>query len=271
MSAALMLRALRDTRWLVLVLAAVLIAFQFLFIFVMGRLSGQLLEFWQRLPLVSQLLRALVGIDPGREVTFASFVAIGLLHPFLLAVLWIYLVVTCSRDTVGEIDRGTADLLLSLPVSRSALYTSVSVVWLGSVVALLAATWVGIWAASRVFHTPEPVRAWEYWRPLVALLCLSVAIGCATMCVSSFTSRRAHALAIIIAGLLFSFLMNFLAAFVPVLEPLCVAGILYYYRPVDIVRQAQLPVRDLVVLLGAAVAAWGVGWWQFVRRDIPAA
>lgn len=271
MSRAMTLRALRDTRTLLLLLIGVLISFEILFVFVIGRLSEQLLQFWQQMPIVSQLLRALVGIDPGRDVSFSVLLAINFVHPFLLAVLWIFLVTVCSRDIVGEIDRGTADVLLTLPTSRSAIYVSVSGVWFAAIVALVAAAWLGLWMAGQLIETPEPVRAWQYWRPLFCLLWLSVAIGCATMCVSSFTSRRGHAIAVVLGALLFSFLLNFLAAFVPVFEPICIAGVLYYYRPVDVVREARLPIGDLAVLIGSAALLWSVGLWRFTHRDIPAA
>jgi ABC-type transport system involved in multi-copper enzyme maturation permease subunit len=264
-------RAFRDTRALLLALTLVVLGFEVLFVFVIGELSGQLIAFWKQMPFVSKVLRALVGIDPGRDVSFASMVAIGLIHPFLLAVLWTFLLVVCSRDTVGEIDRGTADLLLTLPVSRAAVYTSTTVVWIGAVAVLALATWAGIWIGGRAFDSPEPVDAGRYLRPLISLVALSAAIGCATMCASSFLVRRGYAIAVVLAALLLSFLLNFLAAFVPLLQPLCVLGVLYYYRPVDIVRDNAIPWRDVTVLLSSGAALWTIGLWRFCRRDIPAA
>lgn len=270
MNLAVLRRAVRDTRLLLLALALVVLGFEVLFVFVIGELSEQIIAFWKQMPFISKVLRALVGIDPGRDVSFASMVAIGLIHPFLLAVLWTFLLVVCSRDTVGEIDRGTADLLLTLPVSRAAVYTSTTVVWIGAAAALVLATWVGIWIGGRAFDSPEPVDASRYVRPLVVLLALCTAVGCATMCASSFLVRRGYAIALVLAVLLLSFLLNFLAAFVPLLQPLCVLGVLYYYRPVDIVRDNAIPWRDVAVLAGSAAVLWTIGLWRFCRRDIPA-
>ncbi len=271
MNAAVAIRAMRDTRWLLAALMGALLVFELLIMLVFSRLSGSLIEFWRKLPLVAQMLRALVGIDPGRDVTFASFVAMSLVHPFLLVVLWTFLVITCSRDTVGAMDRGTADLRLALPVTRFSIYTSVSAVWMGSIALLALTVWFGIGLAARMIPTPEPVIWSSYWRPVTALLCFSLAIGCGTMCVSSFASRRAHAIGVVVSALLFSFLLNFVAAFLPALEPLSILGILHYYRPVDIVREAELPMRDLTVLLIGAAVAWLLGLWRYCTRDIPAA
>ena len=84
------------------------------------------------LPFVRTVIQALFGTEIGDELTLQMMQAILWVHPVVLSLVWAHEIVLCTRIPVSEIDRGTIDVLLGLPVSRRTIYVADSVVWLVS-------------------------------------------------------------------------------------------------------------------------------------------
>ncbi|HEY3243030.1 MAG TPA: ABC transporter permease [Phycisphaerae bacterium] len=271
MNAAVVRKSLREAAVLIVILTIAGVGFEIVFVRAMREFASDLTRVWFSRPMIRQLIGALVGADLAESVTPTGLVTVGLAHPLIYALTWTLLLSIGTRVIAGEVDRGTADLLMSLPVSRGSLYTSVSAAWMiASVVASFAPV-VGIWIGQRVFPFWEPIEMSRLWLVAVNLLALDVGVSCVTLFVSTLVSRRGMAVAIALAGLLVSFLINFLVQLWPAVDRIGFLGLLHYYRPLAIVRSGALPWRDLFVLLGVALVAWLAGLWRFRRRDIPAA
>jgi len=105
---------------------------------------------------------------------------------------------------------------------------------------------------------------------LANLFCLYLAVGGVACVVSAASERRGRAVAAVFAVVVASFFLHVLAQFWPRAESFAWLGLLYYYRPVEIVGTGDWPVRDMAVLLGVALLAWGSGGQVFARRDISA-
>ena len=75
-------------------------------------------------------------------------------HPTVLTLVWAHEVVCCTRTPAGEIDRGTIDFLLGLPVSRVKIFAAELLGWLLSGVCILCCGYIGHWLAS-VYHEPD--------------------------------------------------------------------------------------------------------------------
>jgi ABC-type transport system involved in multi-copper enzyme maturation permease subunit len=211
------------------------------------------------------------GFDRLADLTPATLMTIGLAHPLLYALTWTLLLTTCTRVISGEIERGTAELLLTLPTSRAAMYVSVSSVCTLAGAFASAAPPLGIWIGQTLAPPAEPIEMGRLWVPVVNLFALYVAIGGATMFVASLTTRRGKAIAIVLAGLLGSLLLNFLANIWAPAQKFALLGILHYYQPLSGLRTDHWPLTDLVVLLCVGLCGWLAGLYWFSRRDIPAA
>jgi hypothetical protein len=75
---------------------------------------------------------------------------------------------------------------------------------------------------------------------------------------------------VIAALLVGSVAMNFLAAFLPVLDRLHWLNLMSFYEPASIVRDGVWPVLDITVLTGVAVISLVTAAIVWSRRDIPA-
>lgn len=272
MSWAVLLKTLRDAWVLTLLLTLAVVGLEMAVVRALLEISKDLedLRRWIELPLIRELLRIALGADLVGDLTPTTLTTFGLGHPLLYALSWTLLLTLVTGTVAGEVDRGTADLLLTLPVSRAAVYVSTSAVWVLAAALVSSASLLGLWLGERVCPLSQPLQFSHIWPLTVNLLSLNLAVAGVAALVSSLLSRRAVAVGIVLAGLLASDLVNFLSQFWTAVRPYAFLGFLHYYRPLPVVRSGELPVRDIVVLLAIGAVAWTIGLWHFRRRDIPA-
>ncbi|HPM24264.1 MAG TPA: ABC transporter permease subunit [Phycisphaerae bacterium] len=273
MSRAVVLKTLRDALPLVVVLTFATVGLEMAIVRMLREIGGDVeqLRRWLELPLIRDLLRIAMGADILGDLTPTTMATFGLGHPLLYAFAWTLLLTIGSGVIAGEIDRGTADLLLTLPVSRAQIYVSTSVAWVVAAVLVSFAPMLGLWLGERLCPLHEPLALRRLWPLAVNFLALNLSVGAVTMLVSSLVSRRGTAVGILLAGLLASDLMNFLSQFWESVRPFSFLGFLHYYRLLPVVRSGEFPAGDIAVLLAIGLGAWSAGLWHFGRRDIPAA
>lgn len=213
------------------------------------------------------LLSALLGTTISGDAGAQLVQTVPWVHPLVLLIVFAHEITICTRLPAGEIDRGTIDLLLGLPVSRGQVYASHALVWGVSGAVLLVLGLGGNWLGTRLAHAamPSPDRlaitlanAWG----------LYLAIGCFTLLAASVGERRGRVVGIVLAVVVASFLINFLAEFWTPAKQLNAFSVLSYYRPFFIMQEARWPVRDLTVLVAASAVFFGAGGLVFHRRDI---
>jgi ABC-2 type transport system permease protein len=273
MSTAVVRKTLRDTALLLVLLTAGIVVFNILAARMLVEAATELplLRMWLDRPLVQLLVRMALGADMAGELTSTTLSTFALGHPLYYALAWTLLLTLATGAIAGEIGRGTADLLLTLPVSRVAVYVSVSVVLALAAVLVSGTPLLGLWLGQHVWSLAEPLDFHRLWPIPFNLLALNLCVAGVTLMVSSLVSRRGSAVGIVLAGILVSDLVNLLAQFWDTIRRISFLGFLHYYRPLVIARSGQLPLDDVAVLLSVAVCAWTMGLWRFVRRDIPAA
>ncbi len=268
MNRAVILKTFRDHRLMFALMFAAAVILPVLVIVAFSSTPMELMSQWMRLSLVRNLMRMLLGADLTDMLNRTSFAAFAFVHPGMLSLVWAFLIVITTAALVGEVDRGTADVLLSLPVSRWGLYVSVSVVVFGCGLLLAAAPWLGAFITERAKDWDQPLDLKRLLLVLVNNLAAIWAVAGVAMAVSASTSRRGVAVGILFGWLLVSFVLNFLGAVWEPAERLAFLGLLYYFRPLIVVRDASLDAGNIGVLAGLGVMAWTVGGFVFARRDI---
>ncbi len=264
-------KTVRESWFMLAVLVVAVMLFEILFVLAVSSFSKELIEMWSKFHFLRGLVQALAGADLTADVNATSFMSIGFAHPFLYAVTWAFLLTTCTRVIVGEIDRGTSDLLLTLPISRASHYISVSAVWIAMGIPICVAVWVGILIGPMFLPRPEPIDMRVLWLPVANLFALYVAIGCMTMMLSSFMTRRGPAVGLTLGLLLAGFVHNFICTLTPEMKSWGFLSLLSFYRPLESIRAHALPWGDVGVLMAFAAVSWGVGLVKFQSRDLPAA
>ena len=257
---------------LTIVLASVgLIAFVILFVWAMLNMGQELMEFVSKLGFVKKIMEMSLGLSLEGEVSINMLFAVCFTHGVVLMTVWGVMIATVTRVTVGEVERGTADMLLTLPVSRAQVFVSTTAVWISIAALLSLCPIVGIWIAVQIFQPEEIVELSRYIAPTCNFFCLNVAIAAMSSLVGSIYDRRGLAVGTIVAIALVSVVLNFLEPFIDALESVMFLSFLNYFRPVDVVREGTFPVTQCLYLLAFAFSCWLAGMFIFRRKDIPTA
>ena len=251
-----------------LVFGVAMLAICALLAFALPRFQQQIFSRLSSMPFLQDVRSAMLGTDVGNangpEVPFG----IGWSHPVLLAILWAHAIICCTRVPAGEVDKGTIDVLLGLPVSRWQVYVSETAAWLGSGVIVFALALGGSLIGMQ-FAPPE-LRP-ELWRLLIVIVNLFVlyaAVGGFAWLMSSLSDRRGRAVTAVLIVVVASFFLNYLALLWPAAQRVQFLSILNYYRPIFPLRDGAWPVADLAKLGCLAAALWAAGGVVFSRRDL---
>lgn len=220
-------------------------------------------------PGVMQMRNALLGVDTAgmMEVSPIAF-SMVMVHPLMLILLFAQAILVCTRMPAGEIERGTVDVLLALPVSRWKLFRSECAAWLVSACVVLGSVMLGSYIGSQFLR--------EDWRPDYSRLAMVLtnlslvygAVGCVALAAASGVDRRIRAVMAVIMVTVGSLLINFLE---PLWEPakhVAFLSMLNYYRPFEILSKGEWPVRNLLILGSVCAVLWVTAGVIFARRDV---
>jgi len=245
-----------------------LFAVEALLTYIMPQIMKDKAGMLDQIPMLKSIIAGLLGTELGDEITARTMQAFLWVHPIVLAIVWAHEIAFCTRFPAGEIDRGTIDVLLGLPVSRRAVYYCESSVWLASGLFVLVMGLVGHLIAAP--SMPDDMRPQLVQATLVMLnlFCVYIAIGGIAFFVSSLSNRRGQAMAIVFAIVIVSFLLNFVAQFWQSAQHIAFLSLLNYYQPAEILRSGHFPFQDAAVLLSVGFAAWLLGGEVFARRSI---
>jgi ABC-type transport system involved in multi-copper enzyme maturation permease subunit len=268
MNRGLLVRALRESWPATLVLGLVLAAVEAALGYILPKFGSQISQEWLQLDFARGIMKAMLGSQLAARLGPEMFQSMAWVHPIPLALTWAHAMISCTRVPAGEIDRGTADVILGLPVSRWEIFFSETAVWLALGAALFAAALCGNLLGSLGLPAHERPPLGRVLLILLNLFCLYAAVGGLTWLVSSLSERRGRALTIVFLILLALFLLNYLAEFWQPLERIVFLSPLHYHRPVEILVAGTWPWRDLLVLLGAGVVMWLAASVIFSRRDL---
>lgn len=227
--------------------------------------SGQIIA---QMPFVREFLAALLGISIEGEITAQLMQAFVWVHPVVLALLWAHEILVCTRFPAGEIDRGTVDMLLALPVSRRRIYGCETLGWLASGACLLLAAGLGYAVGSQAMAPELRPPPASIVLVLFNLFSVYVAVGGPAFLVSSFSERRGRAVFAIFALLLASFLISVLAQFWDPARRLAFLSVLDYYQPAMILRSGAIPWGDILTLWAVGALGWLGGMEITARRSI---
>lgn len=232
------------------------------------KVLGDIGYVFDRLPFIKPMITAMLGTDVGNNLSQEMMQAFLWVHPTVLSIVWAHELMYCSRLPAGEIDRGTVDFLLGLPVSRWRLYLAETIGWIATGILIIAVGYVGHWFASRALQPDMLPGKRAVCFVLLNFLALYLAVGGFTFLISASSDRRGRAIGTVFAVLLFSFLLNFLAQYWEPAKQVSFLSVMEYYRPARILQNDAVPLRDLFVLVSLSAVFWITGGVVFQRRSI---
>ncbi len=245
-----------------------LLVFEVLLAYFFSLFRQELLGHWVQVKLVQDILRAVLGAEVSNQMGPTIFVSLAWVHPVVLALVFAQAMILCSRVPAGEVDRGTADILLSMPISRWQIHFHEAAMWIGTGALIISMGAIGCYWGNHVAAENLGPPISRVIVVAINLLCLYIAVGGLTCLFSSLSDRRGAAVAVTFAVLLVTLLINLLAPVSKLVERIWWVSLMDYYRPVEIFAGTDWPERNMLILLGVGGLLWIAAGVIFSRRDI---
>lgn len=253
--------------WITLICAGALFFFEWVLVRVFATMGQQMMDQVLNMGFVKTILEAMLGTEI-REFSIQILRAFGWIHPVVLALTWTHVVAICSRLPAGETTHGSADFLLTMPVTRRGLFVSVQITWFASVIVLLSAGLMGHVVGIAGLENASEI-AWDATlMVLLNLLLLLVSVASLTSLSATLFRRRGRAIGFTMALVLVSFFWNFVAQFWEPAKSTAFLSFLTYYQPMEIIRLGRMPWLDLSILTAISSVLWAAAYWRFRRMDI---
>ncbi len=261
------------------------------------KVLGDIDKLFGSIPFIKPILSALLGVDPGEAFTGQLMQAFLWVHPTVLAIMWAHELMYCSRVPAAEIDRGSIDFLLGLPISRWKLYIAETIGWILSGLVVLSCGFTGHVIASQTMEPEMLPSGFATFSVLTNLFAVYLAVGAIAMMFSAMSDRRGRAIGVVFGMLVCWFLVNFLSQPLPILKEqeeavaakieeaeensneeqkpiwqpaknLSFLSVMEYYRPAYIIESNAFPWQNTGILLSVAIVFWTIGGIIFRRRSI---
>ncbi len=262
-------KAVRDLRWTTFWYALGLAIYIVFLASFYPTLERQREEFERMLQQYPEFLFRVFGIDPER-ILFTSFAGFMYAETFSFiwpAVLLIFVVLSGAATVAQEVERGTAEFWLSVPVSRARLLASKQLALLAGILAVVLTSALALAAGAAAFGGELTGRG--LGQLVLVLASFGVAFAGLATLASAFASERSKAAGVVGGIVLLMYLAWIVAGLAEEVRWLRYFSLLTAYDP----QAAMLgelawykPLVHLAVGVGAALAALVV----FARRDIVA-
>lgn len=229
---------------------------------------GGLEAFAELFELVPAPIAALFRAQGGFATTATGYIAADYRHPFYIIAGFAYAIAVASGASAREVERGTALMLLAAPIARwRYLLPKLAVLVVGAAVAVFA-TWLGTVAGAVLTGITEEIDYGLLVLVQLNMFALIIAAGAVTALVSAASSDGGQAVVWGAGIATVMYLLDFLSLIWGPAEPLGPLTLFHYYDPLGVVRNGDVPWRDLAVLFSVAVAGFAAALVTFQRRDI---
>lgn len=228
----------------------------------------QFLSMIDRMP---KIFKAFIGGDQLGVTNVNSIVAIGYQHPLILTMLMINAVLVPTGLLTAQAERGTAELLLSRPITRSRVFWMTAALALASQAFLASLVFAGTAVWTRVFDYGEPIPLGPFFNVGINLIALAATAAAISMLAASWFNERTRAIGVLVAYFVASYLLDFAVVWLPQLEVIHPLTLYNYCRPNAVLAEDAIPVADVAVLGSIAIASLAGGWYIWRERDLYAA
>jgi ABC-2 type transport system permease protein len=211
----------------------------------------------------------MLNIGSGSLFTLPGSITLGLQHPLALAMLGIFAVGASSTAVAGERARGTLEVLLARPISRTTLYVSILVALLVVVLIVLSAILGGMLGGSAVIGLADELDTGQL--PLVVLNGFGLWAAFTTFGLATSVSfdRPGPAIGLALAWLLIHYFLEILGSLWTDVAWTQEYSLLHHFNPGEILTGTLDPI-DLVIVFGAAIVPVIYALLVFPKRDLAA-
>ena len=201
-------------------------------------------------------------VDYSSPAGYLGIELFSLMVPLLLLVAAIG---TGAGTIAGEEERGTLELLLANPVSRTKVVLEKTLALVAEIFGLGVVLWLALWIGALLANMD--ISAGHLAAATLSAVLLAVAYGAIAVLLGAATGKRTVAIGLTAAAAVAAYLVNGLAPLVHALEVPQKLSPFYHYAVGDPLRNG-VSFTHTAVLVAIAVVATALAPWFFGRRDV---
>jgi ABC-2 type transport system permease protein len=211
----------------------------------------------------------LLSFGSGSLFSLPGAVTLGTQHPIAIGLIAVFAVGAASTGIAGERERGTLEVLLARPISRTAVYWSIAVALLLVVAVALAAMLAGFVAGAAIQDVLDGLGVERF--PLVFLngFLLWGAFTTFALAASVTFDRAGPAIGLSLAYLLLNYFLEILGSLWADVAWTQEYSLFHHFNPTEIIGGRAEPI-DFVITLVAFVLPIAWALVVFPRRDLAA-
>ena len=211
----------------------------------------------------------LMNLGSGSLFTLPGAVTLGTQHPIALSMLGIFAVGATATAIAGERQRGTLEVLLSRPVSRTTVYLTVLIGLLAVVAVVLLALLAGFVTGAAIQNILDELPLEQM--PMVFLngFLLWGAFATFGLAASVSFDRPGPAIGLSLAYLILNYFLEILGSLWQDVEWTQEYSLFHHFQPTEILAGDLDPI-DLVILGAAFLIPIVYALVVFPRRDLAA-
>ncbi len=263
MTRSLVLKTVRERWRMAAIFAGVIVGYALLLAAIYPSIGKMKVDYAKQIP---KALARFFGASTFNINTFNSYVSLQFLSLMWVILVAAFVIAMARRMVAGELKDGTLEFLLSQPVQRWKLLSVQAGLLLAAIVGFVLVTMGSIVACAALFGVGTTYGG--YAALMLPACALFIAIAGYSILFSAIFRDPGPA-AMAAAGLtLFFYLMNFAASYWKSIEFLGWASIFKYYQPLNVIQNATVSARDVLIPILFGLACFAGALWVFQRRDV---
>jgi len=219
------------------------------------------------LDMLPSIVKTALGGEMLQAGNTSALLTIGYQHPFVMFLCMLFAVGVPAGLLTGEVQKGTMELILSRPVTKTQVYICACILTLVGMFGLVMTMFAGTFAAVQIYRFDQPIPLNLFFRIAINGGLLASTFGAfALVCAATF-ARLYSALGVAVAFLTLNYFVALVAEWLSSIRFLRKATLFYFIYYSDLMY--EWPLYNMMWLLVILLAAAGVGALIWNRRDLP--
>jgi ABC-2 type transport system permease protein len=265
MSMTMFRRALFDLRWTLFWYGGGLIVYSVLMISIYPMFQDMMADFDALIDQYPEAVLRAFGFE-GDLSTYAAFIGVEFINVIWPMIVAIYVIMAGTATVAQEIERGTADLWLSVPEDRWRLLLSKTVALVVGLVALVMITVGAIGIGGLIVG--EPISLLGFVAAILIMTSYPFAILGYSVLLSALFSERGKAAGIAAALTLLGYLAWLIAGLTERFDWMKYMSPFTAYKPQQALQGSGIPYLEILVLILLGIAGTTAALLIFQRRDV---
>jgi hypothetical protein len=219
------------------------------------------------LDMLPSIVKTALGGDMLQAGNTAALLTIGYQHPLVMFLCMLFAVGVPTGLLTGEVQKGTMELILSRPVTKTQVYLCACILTLAGMFALVLTMFIGTAVAVHIYRFDQPIPLDLFFRIAINGGLLASTFGAfALLCAATF-GRLYSALGVAVAFLTLNYFVSLVSEWWTTIRFLHRATLFYFIYYSNLM--VEWPVHNMIWLAMILLSVAVVGALIWRRRDLP--